>query len=138
MVNINDRSKEAIAYYLDTNNACEYTENAGINKSNANKDEVKYNNKEMANITKYGDLDDDKNPYLDEVTSYLFRVMRGDEKEIELVRSKDDKGNNTTSIEKPMSGALRMKAAELLCKKYGLSKDKDINEACPVVISEDI
>ncbi len=76
----------------------------------------------------------------DEVIQYLFRVMRGEEKETELVKGKNEKGEIVyDSVESPMSGTLRMKAAELLCKRYGLYKEKTENTRdTPVVIREDM
>lgn len=71
----------------------------------------------------------------DEVLKYLTAVLRGDSKAHVLARN--DMGAEKV-IEKPPDEKERLKAAELLGKRYSLFTDKvDVNGAIPVVIAGD-
>ena len=72
----------------------------------------------------------------DEVLRYLTAVMRGDSSAHVLAR--DELGADRV-IEKPPDEKERLRAAELLGKRYGLYSDKvDIGGAVGVVIVDDI
>lgn len=69
----------------------------------------------------------------DEVLSYLTQVLRGQSKSSVLARN--ELGADKV-IKKAPDEKERLKAAELLGKRYGLYKDKlDVEGAIPVVIS---
>ena len=69
----------------------------------------------------------------DEVLKYLTAVLRGDSKAHVLARN--ELGAEDV-VEKPPDEKERLKAAELLGKRYGLYTDKvNVNVAIPVVIS---
>ena len=69
----------------------------------------------------------------DEVLKYLTMVLRGQSKSSVLARN--EKGADKV-IKKAPDEKDRLKAAELLGKRYGLYKDKvDVEGAIPVVIS---
>ena len=69
----------------------------------------------------------------DEVLEYLTKVLRGQSKSSVLARN--EKGADKV-IKKAPDEKERLKAAELLGKRYGLYKDKlDVEGAIPVVIS---
>lgn len=69
----------------------------------------------------------------DEVLRYLTAVMRGDSHASVLARNINGADD---VIEKPPDEKERLKAAELLGKRYGLYKDNvDVNGTIPVVIS---
>lgn len=71
----------------------------------------------------------------DEVLRYLTAVMRGDSQASVLARDMNGADN---VIEKPPDEKERLKAAELLGKRYGLYKDNvDVNGTIPVVITGD-
>lgn len=71
----------------------------------------------------------------DEVLRYLTAVMRGDSQASVLARDMTGADN---VIEKPPDEKERLKAAELLGKRYGLYKDSvDVNGTIPVVITGD-
>lgn len=72
----------------------------------------------------------------DEVLRYLTAVMRGDSSAHVLAR--DEVGADRV-IEKPPDEKERLRAAELLGKRYGLYSEKvDISGAVGVVIVDDI
>lgn len=71
----------------------------------------------------------------DEVLRYLTAVMRGESQASVLARDMTGADN---VIEKPPDEKERLKAAELLGKRYGLYKDSvDVNGTIPVVITGD-
>ena len=69
----------------------------------------------------------------DEVLKYLTSVLRGESQAAVLARSFD---GSETVIEKAPDEKERLRAAELLGKRYGIYSDKvDVSGAIPVVIS---
>jgi phage terminase small subunit len=71
----------------------------------------------------------------DEVLKYLTSVLRGDSESSVLARTEMGADN---VIKKPPDEKERLKAAELLGKRYSLFNEKvDINGAIPVVIGGD-
>lgn len=71
----------------------------------------------------------------DEVLKYLTSVLRGDSESSVLARTEMGADN---VIKKPPDEKERLKAAELLGKRYSLFNEKvDINGAIPVVIAGD-
>ena len=69
----------------------------------------------------------------DEVLKYLTAVMRGESESSVLARCCD---GSEEVIEKAPDEKERLKAAELLGRRYGIFKDKvDVDGAIPVVIS---
>ena len=72
-----------------------------------------------------------------EVMQYLTSVLRGDEKEETIVVEGCGEGFSTARrMFKEVGARDRLKAAELLAKRYGLLTDKiDVDGAIPVVIS---
>ena len=75
----------------------------------------------------------------DEVLKYLTAVMRGETlSEVVVVESTGDFMSKARRVEKAPAETERLKAAELLGKRYGLYKESvDVNGAIPVVISGD-
>ena len=73
----------------------------------------------------------------DEVLRYLTSVMRGEtQSEIVVVEGTGDGCSEARTMQKAPDEKERLKAAELLGKRYGLYKDKvDVEGAIPVVIS---
>lgn len=73
----------------------------------------------------------------DEILKYLTSVLRGETKSTEIVVEGAGEGfSMARTIQKEPSEKDRLKAAELLGKRYGLYTDKvDVNGAIPVVIS---
>ncbi len=78
-------------------------------------------------------LHDDKIADAQEVMSYLSSVMRGEHKE-QILQLVGDGVQQIADID--VSAKERLKAAELIGKRYGLFKDNiDLGGAVPVVIS---
>lgn len=73
----------------------------------------------------------------DEVLKYLTSVLRGEtQSEIVVVEGTGDGCSEARTMQKAPDEKERLKAAELLGKRYGLYTDKvDVEGAIPVVIS---
>ena len=73
----------------------------------------------------------------DEVLKYLTSVMRGEsQSEVVVVENIGDFTSEARTMKKAPDEKERLRAAELLGKRYGLYKDKvDVEGAIPVVIS---
>lgn len=75
----------------------------------------------------------------DEVLKYLTSVLRGESKSTEIVvEGTGDGCSEARTIQKEPSEKDRLKAAELLGKRYGLFKDNVALEVEPVVIVNDM
>ena len=75
----------------------------------------------------------------DEVLKYLTSVMRGESQSTELVvEGTGDGCSEARTILKEPSEKDRLKAAELLGKRYGLYTEKVELEVTPVVIKDDV
>ncbi|MDY3922731.1 MAG: terminase small subunit [Ezakiella sp.] len=72
----------------------------------------------------------------EEVLQYLTRIIRGEERDETLISDGSEIGQRITKI--GVSARDRIKAAELLGKRYGLWTDKLEIEAETVVIRDDI
>lgn len=97
-----------------------------------------------ANIKNYIDeqlqkISDDKIADAKEVMQYLTSVLRGESKGSELVvEGQGDGYSEAREMEKAPSEKDRLKAAELLGKRYGLFKDNVSLEVEPVMIVNDL
>ncbi len=138
--NINKKQKKAAELFIETGDGYSALINAGYSEKFAATYKAFFDRKEIKEYIQQYITEEDCGAKSDEVIRYLFRVMRGEEKETELVKNKNEKGETVyDAVESPMSGTLRMKAAELLCKRYGLYREKaEANINIPVVIKEDI
>ncbi len=72
-----------------------------------------------------------------EILKYLTSVMRGEsQSEIVVIEGGYESGSSARRMNKAPDEKERLKAAELLGKRYGLYTDKvDVNGAVPVVIT---
>lgn len=75
----------------------------------------------------------------EEVMQYLTSVMRGEEmEEVIVVEGMGDGYSSARSVDKSVGARERIKASELLAKRYGLLTDKiGVQGVVPVVISGD-
>ena len=74
-----------------------------------------------------------------EVMKYLTSVMRGEHtEEVVVVEGHGDGVSSATRVDKDISAKDRLKAAELLGKRYGIFTDKVNLEVEPVVIMNDL
>jgi phage terminase small subunit len=74
-----------------------------------------------------------------EVMEYLTSVMRGEHtEEVVVVEGNGDGFSSATRVDKDVSAKDRLKAAELLGKRYGIFTEKTKLEVDPVVIMNDL
>ncbi len=137
---MNIKQKKAADFFIEGGDGYSALINAGYSQRYAKAYKSFFNKSEIREYIQQSIMEKNCGGESDEVIQYLFRVMRGEEKETELVKGKNEKGEVVyDAIESPMSGTLRMKAAELLCKRYGLYKEKpESSQSTAVVIREDI
>lgn len=126
--------------YLICLNASEAAIKAGYSKKTAK--QIGQENLTKPDLKKYiQQRMDDKEKELiadqDEVLKYLTAVLRGEgTEEVVVVEGCGDGYSNATTITKDISPKDRLKAAELLGKRYNLFSDKmKVDVALPVVIS---
>lgn len=76
----------------------------------------------------------------DEVLQYLSKVMRGEEtEEVVIVENIGDYMSKAKKVEKDIGAKDRIKAAELLGKRYSIFTDRvDVSGTLPVQIIDDI
>lgn len=124
-INLTEKQKRFIDYYIQTGNASEACKLAGYKGNN-------YNTIGAQNLSKLSkfikvrleEKDKERIASQDEVLEYLTRVMRGQEKDqFDLDASLQD----------------RTKAAELLGKRYGTFVDKkELSGSCIVELVDDV
>lgn len=76
----------------------------------------------------------------EEVMQYLTSVLRGEEtEEVVVVEGCGEGYSNASTMDKAVGARERIKAAELLAKRYGLFTDKvNVTGNIPVVIVDDV
>ena len=75
----------------------------------------------------------------DEILKYLTSVLRGDSQSAEIVVEGRGEGwSEARIIKKEPSEKERLRAAEMLAKRYGLLTDKVSLEVAPIVIKDDL
>lgn len=118
------RQKRFIDFYLELGNATEAARRAGYNgknlskigSDNLNKPEVKA---ELE--VRLKELDDKRVAKAQEVLEYLTRVLRGEEVEqVVVTENTGDYKSTTKIVEKEVAQKDRIRAAELLGKRYRL------------------
>ena len=140
MGKLNIKQKKFADEYLVCSNATESAIKAGYSEKTAysigqrllKKVEVKSYIDERLKI-----LESEKIAQADEVMKYLTKVLRGEEtEETIVVEGQGDGISKARKIEKEISPKDRLKAAELLGKRYGLFTDKveQVTEIKPIVI----
>ena len=137
------KQKSFAEYYIETGNATEAAIKAGYSKKTAK--EVGYENLTKPHIKSYVDekmkeLEDKRIAKADEVLKYLTRVIRGEETEqVVVTENIGDFMSEARVINKELSAKDRIKAAELLGKRYALFTEKvDLKADVGVTIIDDI
>ena len=75
----------------------------------------------------------------DEILKYLTAVLRGESQSTEIVvEGRGDGWSEARVVKKEPSEKDRLRAAEMLAKRYGLLTDKVSLETAPVVIKDDV
>lgn len=137
---LTEKQKRFADYYIQTANATESAIRAGYSKNTAS--ETGYENLKKPHIKKHieeklKELDNQRVADAKEVLEYLTSILRGEEKEeTVVVEGKGEGMSRARNVEKAISAKDRLKAAELLAKRYGLLTDVikgDINTKIEIV-----
>lgn len=134
------KQKKFADEYIISGNAYQAAINAGYSENYARNASVKLLEK-GGNISEYinkkmAELEDQQIAKQDEILKYLTAVMRGEEKE-ETLSKNEFGGEDISKIQ--VSAKDRIKAAELLGKRYGSWTDKlEVEAESRVVIVDDL
>lgn len=139
---LTEKQKRFCDYYIETGNATESYLKAGYKvktdgAARANASRLLTN----ANIKSYIDkrlkeLEDKRIAKAEEVLKYLTAAMRGEiDEEVVVVENTGDYESKARIVKKQISARERIKAAELLGKRYTLFTDKlDVSEPISITI----
>ncbi|MEA5269371.1 terminase small subunit [Clostridium perfringens] len=125
---LTNRQKAFADYYIELGNATEAARRAGYKGKNVNK--IASENLAKLDIKQYIDermalIESERIAKAEEVLQYLTRVLRGEETEqVVVVESTGDFMSEARLIDKELSAKDKLKAAELLGKRYRLFVDK--------------
>ncbi|MDM0673046.1 terminase small subunit [Clostridium perfringens] len=122
------KQKAFAEYYIETGNATEAARKAGYKGKNLNR--IASENLSKLDIKSYIDekmkeLESKRIAKAEEVLEYLTRVLRGEETEqVVVVENTGDFMSEARLVDKELSAKDKIKAAELLGKRYRLFVDK--------------
>ena len=122
------KQKAFAEYYIETGNATESARKAGYKGKNLNR--IASENLSKLDIKNYIDekmkeLEDKRIAKAEEVLEYLTRVLRGEETEqVVVTENIGDFMSEAKVVDKEISAKDKIKAAELLGKRYRLFVDK--------------
>ena len=126
MAKLTEKQKRFIDFYIETSNASESARRAGYSPKNINTNATKIlqNTTVQSEINKrLSQLASERIAGAEEVLKYLTAVMRGEEVEEQVVTIGTGQGESEVEIvKKKVSPKDRIKAAELLGKRYGLQQ----------------
>ena len=133
------KQKKFADEYIISGNATEAAIKAGYSEKTANR--IASENLSKLDIKKYigerlSEIDSEKIADQKEILQYLSSVMRGEQREQTLKSEGSDWGQKIVDID--VGAKDRIKAAELLGKRYGMWTDKIENTTEVVVIHDDI
>ena len=137
------KQKAFAEYYIETGNATESARKAGYKGKNLNR--IASENLSKLDIKSYIDekmkeLEDQRIAKADEVLKYLTRVIRGEETEqVVVTENIGDFMSEARVVNKELSAKDKIKAAELLGKRYRLfTENVELEGSVPVQIVDDI
>lgn len=137
------KQKAFADYYIELGNATEAARRAGYSEKTSHV--IGQENLRKPAIKGYIDerlkqIEDSRIADAAEVLKYLSGVMRGEhDEEVIVVEGCGDGVSEATRIRKEVAPKDRLKAAELLGKRYGIfSENINLKGAVPVVIKDDI
>ncbi len=135
---LNERQKRAADYFIELGNKTQALLKAGYKKGYLGKffenEDVKEYIEERLKL-----LDEERIASSREVMRYLTSVMRGEQKEEVVVVEGGDNGACARNIEKDISAKDRLKAAELLGKRFGIYTEKvKVDGGVSVVFKDDV
>lgn len=138
---LTEKQKRFIDYYIETGNATEAARRAGYSEKTA-KQIGSENLTKLDFFIKEGlkELEDKRIAKVEEVLKHLTAAMRGEiEEEVVVVEGIGEGASRAKIVKKQISAKERIKAAELLGKRYALFTEKvDIEGNMGVVIVDDI
>ncbi|MGL4875166.1 MAG: terminase small subunit [Clostridium sp.] len=127
-------------YYIETGNAYQSAKKAGYSENYSKGNVIKL--LENVSVKSYIDeqmqiLEDKRIAKAEEVLKYLTRVIRGEETEqVVVTENVGDFMSEARLVDKELSAKDKIKAAELLGKRYRLFTDKIEAEVTQTVIFE--
>lgn len=140
---LTEKQKRFADYYIETGNATEAAIRAGYSQKTARF--IGAENLTKPNIKKYIDdrlreIEDKRIAKAEEVLKHLTAAMRGEiEEEVVVVEGIGEGESRARVLKKQISAKERIKAAELLGKRYSLFTDKvDLEGNVGVTIIDDI
>lgn len=128
VMKLTPKQKTFAEYYIETGNATEAARKAGYKGKNLNR--IASENLSKLDIKSYIDekmkeLEDKRIAKAEEVLEYLTRVIRGEETEqVVVTENIGDFMSEAKVVDKEISAKDKIKAAELLGKRYRLFVDK--------------
>lgn len=128
VMKLTPKQKAFAEYYIETGNATEAARKAGYKGKNLNR--IASENLSKLDIKSYIDekmkeLESKRIAKAEEVLEYLTRVLRGEETEqVVVVENTGDFMSEARLVDKELSAKDKIKAAELLGKRYRLFVDK--------------
>lgn len=142
-MNLTDKQKAFCDYYLESLNATEAATKAGYSKKTARK--IGSENLTKPDIKNYIDkrlkeLEDARIAKVDEVMKFLTSSLRGEvEEEVVSTMSTMEGETKPVIIKKQISARDRIKAAELIGRRYQLFTDKvNVDANIGVTIIDDL
>jgi phage terminase small subunit len=140
---LTEKQKAFCDYYIQTLNATESAKKAGYSEKTARK--IGHENLTKPDIQNYiserlAELESKRVADAKEVLEYLTSVMRGEEtEEVVVVENIGDFMSEARIVSKKLNARERIKAAELLGKRYALFTDKvDSNLNVGIQIVDDV
>lgn len=123
---LTEKQERFIDYYIELGNATEAARRAGYSEKTAKQ----IGNENLTKLDffikeRLKELEDKRIAKAEEVLKYLSSVMRGEEtEEVVVVEGSGDGKSEARTIRKEVSAKERIRAAELLGKRYALFTDK--------------
>lgn len=138
---LTEKQKRFIDYYIETGNATEAARRAGYSEKTAKQ----IGNENLTKLDffikeRLKELEDKRIAKAEEVLKHLTAAMRGEiEEEVVVVEGIGEGESRARVLKKQISAKERIKAAELLGKRYSLFTDKvDLEGNVGVTIIDDI
>ena len=136
---LTEKQKRFADHYIETGNATESAVKAGYSKKTA--DRIASENLRKLELKKYIDelmqkLESERIASAEEVLQNLTAMMRGEiQEDVVIVEGEGDGVSSARVMKKQVSAKERIKAAELLGKRYRLYTDKvEVEGVIPVMI----
>ena len=134
---LTEKQKRFIDYYVQLGNATEAAKKAGYSERSAKQ----IGNENLTKLDffikeRLKELEDKRIAKADEVLKHLTAAMRGEiDEEVVVVENTGDYESKARIVKKQISARERIKAAELLGKRYTLFTDKlDVSEPISITI----